>query len=94
MRNKTPISHCTDFPSSLFTVISRYTRSKLQTDHGLSGANPSDSAIQWYPPNQRCTNSISEGVVKENDKLILKINSVLELKDHASKANGKVELEF
>ena len=89
IRIKTPISHCTDPPSSVFTIISC-----LQTDHDLSGANPSDSFIQWHPPIQRCTKSISESVVKESDTLSLKGNSVLELKDHATKANGKVGLEF
>jgi len=57
-------------------------------------ANSADSFIQWQPPIQPCTKSISERVVKESVTLNLKGNSVLELKDHATKVNGKVELEF
>jgi len=63
-------------------------------DHDLTGANPSDSFIQRHPPIQHCIKSISETDFKESDMLNLKGNSVLELKDHTTKANGKVELEF
>jgi hypothetical protein len=63
-------------------------------DHDLTGANPSDSFIQRHSPIQRCTKFISESVVKESDTLNLKGNGVLELKDHATKTNGEVELGF
>jgi hypothetical protein len=63
-------------------------------DQDLSGANPSVSFIQWHSPIQPWTKSISESVVKESGTLNQKGNSVLELKDHATKANGKVEQDF